>query len=269
MGMSLTRRFSPGKEASAKRLSVGLDAKCSSQASKSLQLRAANGKLYFREVREEDRRLPFGMHHSKWIEVDTMWNRRWIFVAALVACGWLTAQIATPLAAQQKDKASTSDKNADAEKELDVRYAKAYLRLMEATLEKYQETNRKLPNTIRPSVMQAIQEGVREARERVQLAEHDDMSDAEIYVSSAEADLRSAEEALRKAEGANLQFSGTISQAEIERLKADIDLAKIKLEKARHLASESPLSNVRYELEQLREDVAELRMFVALLRDRN
>jgi ribosome-binding factor A len=200
-----------------------------------------------------------------------MWNRRWIFVAGLAACGWLAVQVATPLAAQQKEDAGKSDKNSEKEKEqeLDVRYAKAYLRLMETTLAKYQETNRKLPSTIRPSVIQAIQEGVREARERLQLAEHDDMSDAEIYVSSAESDMRSAEESLRKAEGANLQFSGTISQGEIDRLKADVDLAKIRLEKARHLAAESPLSNVRYELEQLREEVAELRMFVALLRDRN
>src|SRR5271169_1012572 len=116
-----------------------------------------------------------------------MWNRRWIFVAGLVACGWLAAQVATPLSAQQKDNAGKSDEKSDKEKEqeLDVRYAKAYLRLMEATLEKYQETNRRLPNTIRPSVMQAIQEGILEARDRVKLAENDDMSDAEIYVSGA------------------------------------------------------------------------------------
>ena len=103
---------------------------------------------------------------------------------------------------------------------------------MEATLEKYQETNRRLPNTIRPSVMQAIQENVREARERVQLAEKDDTSDAEIYVSGAESDLRSAQESLSKAEAANLQFNGTVSAPEVERLKAELDLAKIKVDRA-------------------------------------
>jgi seryl-tRNA(Sec) selenium transferase len=205
-----------------------------------------------------------------------MWNRRWIFVAGLMACGFLAIQVASPLSAQQKENAPTdsagkSDKEKEKakEKELDIRYAKGYLKLMQATLEKYQETNRRLPNTIRPSVMQAIQENVREARERVQLAEKDDTSDAEIYVSGAESDLRSAQESLSKAEAANLQFNGTVSPPEIERLKADLELAQIKVERARHLASESPLSNVRFELEQLREDVQELRMFVALLRDRN
>jgi seryl-tRNA(Sec) selenium transferase len=198
-----------------------------------------------------------------------MWNQRLIFVAALAACGWLTIQFATPLLAQQKDDAPASDSASDAEKQLDLRYAKAYLRLMEATLNKYEETNRRQPNTIRRGVIQAIQENVREARDRIKLAESDNASDADIYVSSAEADLRAIQESLRKAEAANLQRPGTVGQPEVERLKADLDLAKVRVDKARHLASESPLSNVRFELEQLREDVQELRLIVALLRDRN
>lgn len=204
-----------------------------------------------------------------------MLNRRWTLVAVFVACGWLTAQIATPLLAQHKDAAASTDKNSgqekdpQKEKDLDVKYAKAYLALMEATMAKYQETNRRLPNTIRPSVVRALQESVREAQERLQLAEHDDVSDAEIYVSSAQSDMREAEEAIRKAEAANLQFAGTVSDFEVRRLKAELEVAKIRAEKANHLASESPLANVRYELQQLREEVQELRMFVALLRDRN
>jgi len=198
-----------------------------------------------------------------------MRNRRWIIVAGLAVSGWLAARVAAPIFAQQQDDAAPSDKASSTEKELDRRYAKAYLRLMEATLNKYQETNRRQPNTIRRGVIQAIQENVREARERVQLAESDDASHAEIYISSAEADLRAAQESLRKAEAANLQRSRTISEAELDRLKADVDLAMVRADKARHLASESPLSNVRFELEQLREDVQELRLIVALLRDRN
>ena len=48
-----------------------------------------------------------------------------------------------------------------------------------------------------------------------------------------------------------------------------MDLAKVRVDKARHLASESPLSNVRYELELLREDIQELQLLVALLMTRN
>jgi hypothetical protein len=203
-----------------------------------------------------------------------MVNRRWIFVAGLVIGSGFVAQWAAPLAAQQKQTAGEGDKKDDAkeketEKDLDLRYAKAYVRVMEATLNKYRETNRKLPNTIRPSVMQAIEEGLREAQERVKLVDGDVSNDGDIFVEGAQAELREEQESLRKAEAANVQFSGTISAEEIALLKARVELASINLEKSKHLGSESSLSNVRYELEQLREELAELRMYVALLRDRN
>jgi hypothetical protein len=203
-----------------------------------------------------------------------MVNRRWIFVASLVIGSGFVAQWAAPLSAQQKQAAGEGDKKDDAkeketEKDLDLRYAKAYVRVMEATLNKYRETNRKLPNTIRPSVMQAIEEGLREAQERVKLVDGDVSNDGDIFVAGAQAELREEQESLRKAEAANVQFSGTISAEEIALLKARVELASINFEKSKHLGSESSLSNVRYELEQLREELAELRMYVALLRDRN
>lgn len=203
-----------------------------------------------------------------------MGNRRGIFVAGLVLGSSLFLQWAAPLSAQQKPGAGESGTKDDAkekatEKDLDLRYAKAYVRVMEATLAKYQETNRRLPNTIRPTVIQAIQEGLREAQERVKLVDGDASNDGDIFVSGAEAELREEQEALRKAEAANVQFSGTISAEEIALLKARVELATINLQKAKHLGVESDLSNVRFELEQLREEVAELRMYVALLRDRN
>ena len=115
-------------------------------------------------------------------------------------------------------------------------------------------------------MIQSLQDSVRKARERVQLAESDDEGDSRIYVSSAEADLRLAEDGLRRAQLANSKSAQAISDGEIGRLKAHAELAKIRVEKARHLASESPLSNVRYELELLREDVNELQLYMSLLR---
>ncbi len=79
----------------------------------------------------------------------------------------------------------------------------------------------------------------------------------------------SSRTALAKAQNANRRVAGAISQGEVDRLIAQRDLAKVKIEKARHLAAESPLSNVQFELEQLREEVQELRLIVALLRFRN
>ncbi len=200
-----------------------------------------------------------------------MWQRPLAFLAGCVVCGWLVAQLPSTLWGQQDVKLTAEDSAAaaDKEKELDIRVAQAYLNLMEATLRKYDETNRRAPNTIRPTIIQGIQEGVRKARERLQLAQGDDITDAQIYVSSAEAELRLAEDVLTKAQAANRRLAGTISQGEVDRLTAQRDLAKVRIDKAKHLASESPLSNVRFELEQLREEVQELRLLVALLRFRN
>jgi hypothetical protein len=199
-----------------------------------------------------------------------MWKPRWICVVGLLlgVCYW--GEIAPLREHKRADANQAAASPADGEaRELDIRYAQAYLKLIQATLEKYEEINRRVPNTIRSAVMQGIRDSEREARERIQLAQSDDVGDAQIYVSSAEADLRLAEEALGSAQGANARSPGAVSQGEIGRLKAQVEFAKARIVRARHLASESPLSNVRYELELLREDVQELQLRVSLLVSRN
>jgi hypothetical protein len=200
-----------------------------------------------------------------------MRKQSWIFVAGLLVCAGLLNQIISPLWGQPKADADQPATGSPAEQEqaLDVRYAQAYLALMEATLARYEESNRAVANTIRPAVIQGIQEAVRKARERVQLAQSDEAGDGQIHVSSAEASLRLAEEALRRAQAANTRSARTVGDAEVSRLQAQVALAKVRVEKARHLASESPLSNVNFELELLREDVQELKLLMALQLTRN
>lgn len=201
-----------------------------------------------------------------------MLNRRVTFIGvSLLACAWLTAHLTAPLWAQPKEGADLADEKSDKAKEsaLDVSYAKAYAKLMEATLARYAEINRAQPGTIRANVMQSLEEDVRDAQERVKHAEGDRVNISAIYVTKAEADLRIAEENLRKSEAARARSANAVSLGEIERLRAALNFSRINVEKAQHLASESPLSNVRYEMEQLREDVQELRLLVSLLRTRN
>jgi hypothetical protein len=200
-----------------------------------------------------------------------MWVPRWIIVAGFLMCLCFLGESASPLRGQKKpDSNQFGATSADDEiRMLDIRYARAYLKLMEATLGKYEEINRRIGKTIRPAVIEGLQESVREAQERIQLGENDDASDAKIYVSSAEADLRSAEESLRNAQIANSTNPGTVHAGEVLRRVAQVELAKVRIERARHLASESSLSNVRYELQLLREDVQELQLRVSLLMSRN
>lgn len=204
-----------------------------------------------------------------------MWNRRWIFAAGLVACSCVAIQVARPLTAQQNGDAGKSDKDSERQKEtkqqlnLDAHYADAYLRLMDATLRKYEDANRRQPNTIPASVMHVIQDGARDARVRAQMLEKADSTDAEVYIACAESELRGAQESLERAENANREAPGNVSASQVEILKATLELAKIRVEKARHVSAESPLSSVHFELGQLREEVQQLRMLVALIGERN
>jgi hypothetical protein len=203
-------------------------------------------------------------------EGDAMRNRqRWIFAAGLLACGWLVAQVSAPSLAEAQNEAKDKPKQNSTE-ETDIRYAQAYVKLMEAELAKLNFSNRAVPGTIRPAVLDAARLAVREAQDRVKLAKKsDDIPDHEIYVDGAKAELNYAQESLRKAEAANLQVSGTVSDVEMARLKAQFELAKVRVDVAGNLKGASPLLQAQFELEQLREQVQQLRIMVSLLRDRN
>lgn len=53
------------------------------------------------------------------------------------------------------------------------------------------------------------------------------------------------------------------------RLKAQLELAKVRVDVAGNLKGASPLLQAQFELEQLREQVQQMRIMISLLRDRN
>jgi hypothetical protein len=191
-----------------------------------------------------------------------MGSRRWVLLGGLVLCGWFGMQIVSPLLARQDTDPGKSE-NAVAsneEKDLNVRYAQAQLKLMEATLAEFAERNRRNPNTIRPAAIQLVRGYIAKARQRVELAQGGPTNASQAYVLRAEADLRLAEDNLKRSEAVNKQLANTVSAGEMARLSARRDLARVKVEKARHLASESPLSNVQFEIDELRDAIQELQL---------
>ncbi|HEY2839253.1 MAG TPA: hypothetical protein VGJ26_08900 [Pirellulales bacterium] len=196
-------------------------------------------------------------------------RQRWIFAAGLVACGWLTAQLSYPSPADAQNETKDKQKQ-DSKEEVNVRYAQAYVKLMETEIAKLQFSNRAVASTIRPAVIEAAQVALRDAQDRVKLAQkNDDIPDHEIYVQGAKSYLTYSQESLRKAEEANLKYGGTVSAVEMARLKAQLEVAKTRVEVAQNLAGESALMQAQYELELLREQVQQLQITVLLLRDRN
>jgi hypothetical protein len=191
-----------------------------------------------------------------------MSTRRWILICGLVTCGWMVTQIVRPSLARQETEPGKPESPAASgqDRELNVRYAQAYLRLMQARLAELDERNRRSPNTIRPVAIQLAQQNVEKARERLKAAEGDEVNDFRVHVRQAETELRLTEENLRQAEAVNKRLPNTVTAGEIARLAAHRDLARLRVEKARHLASESELSHIRFELDQLREDIQELQL---------
>jgi|GEM_PF-4079168 len=204
-------------------------------------------------------------------EDEVMWNRkRWIFAAGLVACGVLMAQLSAPSLAEQNESKEKPKQTVKEKDEINIRFAKAYVTLMEAELAKLNDSNRAVPGTIRPAVLEAATVALREAQDRVRLAQkNDDVPDEDIYIQGAKSELTYAEDSLRKAQAANLTFARTVSDVEITRLRAAVEVAKMRVELAGTLAGSTPLEQSLYELELLREQVQQLRIIVALLRDRN
>jgi hypothetical protein len=204
-----------------------------------------------------------------------MWNRRMIVAAGLGACLCAAIRVAGPVAAQQSDAAGKAVKNSDQAQEkkqqleLDAKYAKAYLRLMDATLESYEIANRRQPNTIPTNVMHVIRNGARDARDRAQTLAKADPNDAEILLACSESELNIAESSWRRVEDANAVAAGSVSAAKVAIAKATLELAKVRVEKARHLSDEPALSTVYFEIAQLREQVQQLQILVALLGEKD
>ena len=151
-------------------------------------------------------------------EVKLCGNGRWrSWQDVSCAAGWWHSSFHAVGAADVKLTAEDPTNGADKEKELDVRVAQAYLNLMEATLRKYEETNRRAEHDP-PTIIQGIQEGVRKAGEPLQLAQGDDITDAQIYISAQRPNCTRRRDALAKAKAANRRLAGTISQGEVDRL---------------------------------------------------
>lgn len=194
--------------------------------------------------------------------------RQGTLFCVLFAVLWMVTQAISPLLARQDGTGvdPQAPNSSNEERQLNVRYAQAHLNLVEARLAELVDRNRRAPNTIRPAAIQLAQESVGKARQRLESARNESANESQAYVVRAEAELRAAEQELARAEKINQRLANSVSPAELARLKAQRELARIKVEKARHLASESPLSNIRFEIDQLREDVEELRLREAMSR---
>src|SRR6476661_5432825 len=95
---------------------------------------------------------------------------------------------------------------------VDVKYARAQLRLAEANLDRVEQRNKKFERSVPSSVVAEYQDDVRVAKTRLKQATTGrPANEFQVWLERAEAERRSAETAWKNASAANSSVPGTVA----------------------------------------------------------
>jgi hypothetical protein len=175
----------------------------------------------------------------------------------LLAVGVVTG-VAASAAPPPEPAAPAADKQ-----NLDVQYAKTYLQLAQLELQRATNTNRQVPGTFTKPALDALQQFVQVAQQQLAIAENKQLDKKALYLISAEANAKASEAAYARILQINRESPGAIAAMEVERLRLTAQLARLSLDKARNVDVNSPQEYLQWEIDQLREDVFQLRNRVA------
>ncbi len=148
----------------------------------------------------------------------------------------------------------------DSGKHLDVRFAQTYLKLAKVELKKALEANEKSSAAYSAALVERLRQNVKTAEEQLQQARMESQGDVhKVHLRDAEAAVAIAELRLTQAQAMNERLAGSYDQTELERLRLTVEVARLRLEKARDPARvSSPNAHLKWQLEQLRDEVLEL-----------
>ena len=86
-----------------------------------------------------------------------------------------------------------------------------------------------------------------------------------MFLIAAEANAKAAQQQFQRVMAINQQNPGTITQIEIQRSKLTVELANVGLEKARSINPKNEAQFLQWQVDQLRQDLYQLRIRVAQL----
>jgi hypothetical protein len=141
-----------------------------------------------------------------------------------------------------------------------VRCARAQLRLAEITLQKANDLNRKVAQTIPSAMVAQFADDVEIAKARVQSAERAGGVDAfQAWLRRAEVELRSAETKLKQATEISQRAPGMYQPIDLERFRVGVDVARLQLERGKSLAGGPADAKLQWQLEMLNDGLARLK----------
>ncbi len=143
---------------------------------------------------------------------------------------------------------------------LNIKYAETFVDLAKVNLQKATDFNRRVPGAFSEAEVDRLRRLVAFGEERLGWTKSAGHKQSDANIFAAEVSLRSAEANHQKAMSANTRVPGAVSNLEIERLRLTADLARMSMQKARLVAeTATPVGRRAVELDQLREDVMQLR----------
>jgi len=174
------------------------------------------------------------------------------------------APAAKPSASRQDSAKPDSGKQESAR----VRYARVYLALAKLDVQIANDRNKQVAETLPPAIMIVLEQRVALAEQWLRAAQPDsDTKPGDIAVKIAEIYLKTAEANYAQAERVN-RISPLLPRA-LERLRLKVELAQSALATAKQLDPSAPESLLQFEIDRLREEVADMHVRQIELLDRN
>ncbi len=153
---------------------------------------------------------------------------------------------------------------------LEIQSALAYVKLTELDLQKITQMNEKMSGVYSNSEVDLLRSAVEIAKERVRVAQEVLNGKQESsLVGIAAVRLKSAQQIYDRAINANKRLASAYGPIDVERFKVAVDSARIDLDKAKVVAQmNSPQTALHLELDQLREEVRQLRYRITAITSR-
>ena len=154
--------------------------------------------------------------------------------------------------------------------DFELRYAEATLKLAEVDLRKIEGANAKVPGTFSPAALEPLRQSVALGHKHVEQARaHGKASEYDSYVAVAEAGWKIASLEYQKASAAQARVGTSVDPNELERLRLTAQVAELRYERALGSSQVPESLRLRWQVEELRDEVLRLRARVEALTRRN
>lgn len=150
------------------------------------------------------------------------------------------------------------------QEDLDLRYARCWLKLTEARLDQVRDSNRRVAGAYPAAVVAEYERLVESAKTQLDDTDaHRRVNEFAAFVRDAGAAVKNAETEWVQAKAINHRRPGSFSKVAMEILRLRVELTRLLLERGRAAAQRQGEDQIQWQLAQLRHEVLRLREEVA------